>query len=75
MTLFQKQIIKVLLNGGSVYNARQSGYRLRDMEANLVLKFASPTFNAIKDYVRKDRLQQVYRIDKNASGSCGKIPG
>jgi hypothetical protein len=63
MTDAQKHIVSMLLEGCTVYGS-QHGFRLRDENANVIMKINPRTWRQIKRLVRKEKKTGLFVIDK-----------
>lgn len=55
MTSIEKEIIRVLLSGGSIAHNGISGIRLRDKKFNPVRNVTPRRFNIMKDLLKKNK--------------------
>lgn len=55
MTSAEKQIIKVLLEGGNIAHDGISGIRLRDKKFNPIRRVTHRRFSLLKDLMKKDK--------------------
>lgn len=51
----EKQIIKILLSGGTIVNNGQWGIRIRDKKTNPVMKATARRFYLMKDILKKNK--------------------
>lgn len=64
MTNHQKNVIAVLLKGGSIANTASSGFRLRDEKHCVVAKIRFGSFQTLRKLLRRQK--GLYVLNRNA---------